>query len=61
MKAKEFIVIENKKDRRAKKYNLKPRNPVSTATQTGAGTHRDKKKEQKQGYEKHKSKSTEES
>ncbi len=56
MKAKEFLVIENKKDRKAKKYNIKPRNPMGTAPQTGAGAHRDKKKEQKQGYEKHKNK-----
>ena len=48
------ILIENKKDRKAKKYNIKPRNPMGTAPQTGAGAHRDKKKEQKQGYEKHK-------
>lgn len=54
MKAKEFLIVENKKDRKAKKYNLKPRNPMGTVTQTGAGAHRDKKKEQKQGYEKHK-------
>jgi hypothetical protein len=33
----------------------KPRNPVVRQQQTsGAGAHRDKKKEQKQGYEKHK-------
>lgn len=55
MKAKEFIV-EHKKGRRAIKHNLKPRNPMGTAPQTGAGAHRDKKKEQKQGYEKHKTK-----
>jgi len=35
----------------------KPRNPVVRQQQTsGAGAHRDKKKEQKQGYEKHKGK-----
>lgn len=55
MKATEFI-IENKKDRKAKKYNLKPRNPMGTVTQTGAGAHKDKKKAQKQGDVKHKGK-----
>jgi hypothetical protein len=45
MKAKEFIPAS------------KPRNPVVRQQQTsGAGAHRDKKKEQKQGYEKHKGK-----
>lgn len=45
MKAKEFIPPS------------KPRNPVVRQQQTsGAGAHRDKKKEQKQGYEKHKGK-----
>lgn len=45
MKAKEFIPAS------------KPRNPVVRQQQTsGAGAHRDKKKEQKQGYEKHKNK-----
>ena len=39
----------------------KPRNFVAkNAKMGGAGAHRDKKKEQKQGYEKHKSKSVEE-
>lgn len=52
MKAKEFI-IEYKKDRKAPKFNIKPRTGHAP-TQTGAGHHRDKKKEQKQGYEKHK-------
>ena len=55
MKAKEFI-IENKKDRRAIKYNIKPRNPMGTAPQTGAGAHKDKKRAEKQGDVKHKSK-----
>ena len=55
MKAKEFI-IENKKDRKAKKYNIKPRNPMGTAPQTGAGAHKDKKKADKQGDVKHKGK-----
>jgi len=55
MRAKEFI-IENKKDRRAKKYNIKPRNPMGTAPQTGAGAHKDKKKADKQGDVKHKGK-----
>ena len=46
MKAKEFIPA------------IKPRNFVAKNQQTaGAGAHRDKKKEQKQGYEKHKGKS----
>lgn len=49
MRAKDFIPAS------------KPRNPVVRQQQTsGAGAHRDKKKEQKQGYEKHKSKSVEE-
>lgn len=60
MKAKEFI-IENKKDRRAKKYNIKPRNPMGTAPQTGAGAHKDKKKAEKQGDVKHKGKQYDES
>lgn len=55
MRAKEFIE-EHKKNRKAKVYNIKPRNPMGLATQTGGGAHRDKKKEQKQGYEKHKGK-----
>jgi len=46
MRAKDFIPAR------------KPRNPVVRQQQTsGAGAHRDKKKEQKQGYEKHKGKS----
>ena len=49
MKAKEFIPAS------------KPRNFVAKNQKTGgAGAHRDKKKEQKQGYEKHKSKTVEE-
>lgn len=45
MRAKDFIPAS------------KPRNPVVRQQQTsGAGAHRDKKKEQKQGYEKHKGK-----
>lgn len=45
MKAKEFIPAS------------KPRNFVAKNQQTaGAGAHRDKKKEQKKGYEKHKNK-----
>lgn len=49
MKAKEFIPAS------------KPRNPVVRQQQiSGAGAHRDKKKEQKQGYEKHKGKSVSE-
>ncbi len=54
MKVKEFV-IEYKKDRKAPKFNIKPRTGHAP-TQTGAGAHRDKKKEQKQGYEKHKGK-----
>lgn len=54
MKAEEFV-IEYKKNRKAPKFNIKPRTGHAP-TQTGAGEHRDKKKEQKQGYEKHKSK-----
>lgn len=56
MKAKEFTIVENKKDRKAKKYNIKPRNPMGTAPQTGAGAHKDKKKAMKQGDVKHKGK-----
>ena len=49
MKAKEFIPAS------------KPRNFVAKNQKTaGAGAHRDKKKEQKQGYEKHKSKDVDE-
>ena len=54
MKADEFVT-EYKKNRKAPKFNIKPRTGHAP-TQTGAGEHRDKKKEQKQGYEKHKSK-----
>jgi len=54
MKATEFVT-EYKKNRKAPKFNIKPRTGHAP-TQTGAGAHRDKKKEQKQGYEKHKSK-----
>jgi len=52
MKAKEFI-IEYKKDRKAPKFNIKPRTGHSP-TQTGAGAHKDKKKAAKQGDVKHK-------
>ncbi len=58
MKAKEFI-IEYKKDRKAPRYNLKPRNPVAHAAQSvisGSGQHKDKKKAAKQGDVKHKHK-----
>lgn len=58
MKAKEFV-IEYKKDRKAPKYNLKPRNPVAHAAQSvisGSGQHKDKKKAEKQGDVKHKNK-----
>jgi len=50
-------ILEHKKSRRAKVYNVKPRNPVAHAAQSvisGAGAHKDMKKAQKQGYEKHK-------
>ena len=50
-------ILEHKKSRRAKVYNLKPRNPVAHAAQSvisGSGAHKDMKKAQKQGYEKHK-------
>lgn len=51
---------------RAKEFTVKKRDPnwqtlQAKRTSGAAGAHRDKKKEQKQGYEKHKSKSTEES
>jgi len=59
MKADEFVT-EYKKNRKSPKFNIKPRTGHAP-TQTGAGEHRDKKKEQKQGYEKHKSKSVSES
>lgn len=50
MKAKEFVPAS------------KPRNFVAKNQKTaGAGAHRDKKKEQKQGYEKHKNKDVAES
>ncbi len=55
MKIAEFI-SEYKKNRKSPKFSIKPRTGHAP-TQTGAGEHRDKKKEQKQGYEKHKSKS----
>lgn len=54
MKAQEFI-IEYKKDRKAPKFNIKPRTGHAP-TQTGAGAHKDKKKAQKQGDVKHKGK-----
>lgn len=50
---------EHQKNRKAKTYNLKPRNPVAHAAQTtisGSGAHKDKKKAQKQGDVKHKGK-----
>ncbi len=65
MKANEFL-IEHKKNRKAKKYNVKPttvaepskpRNFVAkNAINTGAGAHKDKKKAAKQGDTKHKNK-----
>lgn len=65
MKANEFL-IEHKKNRKAKKYNVKPtavaepakpRNFVAkNAINSGAGAHKDKKKAAKQGDVKHKKK-----
>lgn len=52
MKIKDLL-LENKKDRKAKKFNIKPRTGHAP-TQTGAGPHKDKKKSQKQGEVKHK-------
>lgn len=51
---------------RAKEFTVKKRDPnwqtlQAKRTSGAAGAHRDKKKEQKQGYEKYKSKPTEES
>lgn len=54
MKLKELIT-EYKKDRKAPKFNIKPRTGHAP-TQTGAGAHKDKKKAQKQGDVKHKGK-----
>jgi hypothetical protein len=52
-------VEENKKGVRAVKHTVKPRNFVAkNAVQSGAGAHKDKKKAQKQGDVKHKSKET---
>jgi hypothetical protein len=53
------IIIESKQPKEAPK----PRNFVAKnamATTSGAGAHRDRKKEQKQGYEKHKNKGVDE-
>ena len=53
----EKSVEENKKGVRAVKHTVKPRNFVAkNAVQSGAGAHKDKKKAQKQGDEKHKGK-----
>jgi hypothetical protein len=54
MKIKE-LVTEYKKNRKSPKFNIKPRTGHAP-TQTGAGEHKDKKKAQKQGDEKHKGK-----
>ena len=57
MKLRELL--EYKKDRRAPKFNIKPRNPVAHAAQKvakGSGAHKDKKKAAKQGDVKHKGK-----
>lgn len=59
MKSSEFI-IEYKKNRKAPKFNIKPRTGHAP-TQTGAGAHKDKKKAEKQGDVKHKKKEIEES
>jgi hypothetical protein len=53
------LLDERKKDRRAIKHSIKPRNPVAHAAQTvakGSGPHKDKKKAAKQGDVKHKNK-----
>ncbi len=54
MKATEFVT-EYKKNRKAPKFNIKPRTGHAP-TQTGAGAHKDKKKAEKQGDVKHKAK-----
>lgn len=54
MKATEFVT-EYKKDRKAPKFNIKPRTGHAP-TQTGAGAHKDKKKAEKHGETKHKGK-----
>jgi hypothetical protein len=59
MKATEFV-NEYKKNRKAPKFNIKPRTGHAP-TQTGAGAHKDKKKAMKQGDVKHKGKVTESS
>jgi biopolymer transport protein ExbD len=53
MKIKELI-IESTASKTVKPRNFVAKNAVKTTS--GAGAHRDKKKEQKQGYEKHKGK-----
>jgi hypothetical protein len=56
----DHIMDEHKKDRRAIKHSIKPRNPVAHAAQTvakGSGPHKDKKKAAKQGDVKHKNQS----
>ena len=54
------ILLEHKKSRRAKKYNVKPEQPrnfvAKNAVMSGAGPHKDKKKAVKQGDVKHKKK-----
>jgi hypothetical protein len=59
MKSTEFVT-EYKKNRKAPKFNIKPRTGHAP-TQTGAGAHKDKKKAEKQGDVKHKKKAVEES
>lgn len=59
MKSTELI-SEYKKNRKAPKFNIKPRTGHAP-TQTGAGAHKDKKKAEKQGDFKHKKKEIEES
>ena len=56
MKAKEFIIVEAKKNIGAE-TRVKTRNPVAKnlgVTASGAGAHRDKKRDAKMGVEKHK-------
>ena len=55
------MINEHKKGVRAVKYTVKPRNPVAKNASAGigggaAGAHKDKKKEAKQGKQKHKKK-----
>lgn len=50
-------INETKKSHKRPKYSIKPRNPVMPNMQsTGAGSHKDKKKDEKNGVTKHKKK-----